>query len=57
MTKSVKQATPVTPVTPPNTSKRAIARLKVREAKYGSTTPRTSAELLRMLRLRSGTNE
>ena len=40
MTKSVKQATPVTPVTQPNTSKRAIARLKVKEAKYGTTHPR-----------------
>ena len=38
MTKSVKQATPVTP---PNTSKRAIARLKVREAKHGNTSPRS----------------
>jgi len=37
MTKSVKQATPVTP---PNTSKRAIARLKVREAKHGTIHPR-----------------
>ena len=39
MTKSVKQATPATPVipvTPANTSKRAIARLKVREAKHGA---------------------
>ena len=43
MTKSVKAnkpATPVIPVTPPNTSKRAVARLKVREAKYGTIHPR-----------------
>lgn len=44
MTKSVKANKPVTPVTPvtqPNTSKRAIARLKVREAKHGNTMPRS----------------
>lgn len=29
-------AAPVIPVTPANTSKRAIARLKVREAKHGA---------------------
>jgi hypothetical protein len=34
--KAKKPATPATPVTPPNTSKRAIARLKVREAKHGA---------------------
>ena len=33
-------AAPVIPVTPANTSKRAVARLKVREAKYGSIYPR-----------------
>ena len=32
MTKLVKQ---VKPVTPPNTSKRALARLKIRERKHG----------------------
>lgn len=40
MTKSVK----ATPVTPANTSKRAIARLKVRQAKWGSVEPRWSQE-------------
>ena len=43
MAKSVKAnkpATPVVTVTSPNTSKRAIARLKVREAKYGTIYPR-----------------
>ena len=42
--KAKKQATPaapVIPVTPANTSKRAIATLKVREAKHGSSTPRS----------------
>ncbi len=34
-------ATPVIPVTPANTSKRAVARLKVREAKHGSIEPRS----------------
>jgi hypothetical protein len=37
MTKSVKE----TPVTPANTSKRAVARLKVREAKHGTIEPRS----------------
>lgn len=44
MAKSVKAnkpATPVVTVTPANTSKRAVARLKVREAKHGSSTPRS----------------
>jgi hypothetical protein len=44
MTKSVKANKPATPavtVTPPNTSKRAVARLKVREAKHGSIEPRS----------------
>ena len=43
MTKSVKAnkpATPVVTVTPPNTSKRAVARLKVRQEKYGTIYPR-----------------
>jgi hypothetical protein len=39
--KAKKPATPVVTVTPPNTSKRAIARLNVREAKHGNTTPRS----------------
>jgi hypothetical protein len=39
--KAKKPATPVVTVTPPNTSKRAVARLKVREAKHGSIEPRS----------------
>jgi hypothetical protein len=39
--KAKKPATPVVTVTPTNTSKRAVARLKVREAKHGHTDPRS----------------
>ena len=48
MTKSVKANKPATPaviVTPPNTSKRAIARLNVRQAKWGEDVERTSKQV------------
>jgi len=45
MAKKAKAAKPepvvVVKTTPPNTSKRAVARLKVREAKHGSVIPRS----------------